>query len=209
MSEHDHAAAPTPADPGASPATTNAPTRPATTAHKEPKRAPAHERDFTLVRRGWFGWEAPATVGATTLGIACVLAVVFVQQASRGTSAPRMTTLDAILWTLLGGPSFILLGVVALWIGAWSGRLRLGDKRLACARMAGVVGVAMLTWALGPFVIRFAPLEWLASTLVYVGALWLSVRPGRRELLAIAGSHLLLCAALVGVVVFLLPRVFA
>lgn len=204
MSEHPPERVPTP---GSGPATGSAPSTAAPPS--APKREPRRDDGVALVRRGWFGWEAPATVGATTIAISCVLAVVFVQQASRGTSTPRMSTLDAVLWTLLGGPVLIALGVVALWIGAWTGRVRLGDTRLACARMAAIVGVTMLVWALGPFVVRIAPVEWALSVLVYIGALWLTIRPGRRELVAIAGSHLLLSAIVVGFVLYVLPRMWS
>lgn len=195
---------PTPPDAAPAPPATAAAAAPATTpAAPQPKPA----RTDDLVRAGWFDWQVPATVGATTLVIACVLGVVYAQQSSRMTTTPRLGTLDAILWTLLGGPAIILLGVVALWIGAKAAGRHVGDKRLGAARIAAAVGVAALVWSIGPFVVKIAPVEWILSVLVYLVVLWSLFRMPRKTLLIVAVAHLVLSAALILTIAYALPRI--
>jgi len=210
MSEHEHAKGPAAegAPAPAAPTTKDAASAGASDAGKGKRDDDGRYKREELVRAGWFGWQVPATVGATTLVMACMLGMIYAQQSSRMTSTPRMSTLEAVLWTLLGGPVFAALGVAALWIGAKAAGKRLGDVRLGASRMLGAVGVAMVVWAVGPFVVKIEPVELLLSALVYAGVVWSVFRVNRRTLAIVVGAHLLLCALLIVFIAYVLPRLF-
>lgn len=162
-----------------------------------------------LSRPGWLTWQVLATVGVTTLITAAVLAAVEASRLPRPENpgwAPR--SLVAAFRVLLLGPFYALLGIGALWIASLSLKRKLGDKRLAGARMFAAVGVFWLIVAMGPLVIDIPLLEWAIGAGAYILILWSSFRLSRNNTLLVAAIHLALWGV-VAALTWAVPRMTA
>ena len=157
--------------------------------------------DAPLSRPGWFTWQVYVTVGVTTLVTAAILAAVEASRAPRTESsgwAPRGLLAASQAFAIV--PISAALGVVALWIAGRTLGRRLGDKRLAIARMLGACGIVALVVTLGPLVIDVPLLEWAIAAGVYVLVIWTSFRLSRNNTLLVGALHLALCGVAAGIV---------
>ncbi len=162
-----------------------------------------------LSRPGWLTWQVLATVGGTTLVTAAVLAAVEASRLPRPENpgwAPR--SLVAAIKVLFSGPFYALLGVAALWIASLSLKRKLGDKRLAAARMFAAVGVFWLIVTIGPLVIGVALLEWIIGAAAYILIVWSSFRLSRNNAVLVGALHLALWGLVMGLF-WAVPRLMA
>lgn len=166
---------------------------------KSEKVAVVVRGDEPLSRPGWLTWQVLATIGGTTLVTAAVLAAVEASRLPRPENpgwAPR--GLVAAFRVLLSGPFYALLGVAALWIASLSLKRKLGDKRLAGARMFAAVGVFWLIVTIGPLVIGVALLEWIIGAAAYILIVWASFRLSRNNAILVGALHLALWGVVMG-----------